>query len=174
MFVRPYNLICYAIVFTLIVVGTLIKTNATAYLGVLIFLLWDVSYYFSKSGFEGRNVSDLSNQIFAARQYISYFLPFYGVLFGILFTLESESRQSFFTLASSAGISVWILVSPFLLSAIPIMFFPIQTHQDSATDGSPTSSLKGLFVLNVFCQKVSIFIFVHVLFRILWTIYETK
>jgi hypothetical protein len=86
------------------------------------------------------------------------------VLFAITFTQTPDRQSRFLEICASAGIPLPLLILPFLLASIPLLFFPIRLAGDG---GGPSSSLKALVSLSSLLQKISIFLFVHVVLRIL-------
>ena len=168
MFHGAWNLAIYLSAATLLALGVLAGTNITAMAAVGIFLLWDVAFAMSSSSFSGRSVEDAQQQVQNAREHISYFLAFYGVLFGVLFTQESQRQLQFLELCRASGVSITLLVIPLLLATIPLLFVPIRV---SAPDrNEPSSALKALLAFIAFMQKSAIFLFVHVVLRILFTL----
>lgn len=168
MFEKPYNLVVYALSLVLLVAGLLLETNVTAYIAVAIFLAWDIAYLKSKASMLGRTIDQALQQTQNIREHISYFLAFYGVLFAILFTQTTERQSQFLEVCNQAGIPVSFLVLPFLLASIPILFFPIQLAKGHGSE--PSSSLKALVSLSALFQKVSIYLFVHIILRLLDTV----
>ena len=92
----------------------------------------------------------------------------YGVLFAILFTQTPDRQAKFAEICTSAGIPLALLVLPFVFALIPLLFFPIQLAEREADETS--AALKALVSLSAFFQKVSIFLFAHVILRILWVL----
>ena len=165
MFHGGWNLAIYLSAAALLALGVLYGTNITAVVGIAVFLLWDVAFALSPSSFSGRSIEDAQQQIQNTREHISYFLAFYGVLFGVLFTQESERQQQFLELCRGSGVSLTLLVIPLLLATVPLLFVPIRL---SAPNGQgPSLSLKVLLVFTAFMQKSAIFLFIHVVLRIL-------
>lgn len=165
MFERPWNILAYLLSLALLILGAALRTNVTAYGAVGFFLVWDVAYLFSEASMRGRTIDAALQQTQNIREHISYFLAFYGVLFAILFTQPSERQTQFLQICQSAGIPISLLALPFILALIPLLFFPIQLGQTDPK--KPSDSLKALVSLSAFFQKVSIFLFAHVILRIL-------
>jgi hypothetical protein len=165
MFHRAWNLSLYFGAALLLAAGALLETNLTALVALLAFLAWDVGFACSAAAFAGRSVEDVQLQVQNAREHLSYFLAFYGVLFGVLFTQSPERQREFLQLCEAAGISPTLLVVPLLLATVPLLFVPIRVtapHQ-----AGPSPALKALLVLNASLQKSAIFLFVHVVLRVL-------
>lgn len=168
MFEKPWNIAAYGLTAALLVTGIIRGTNVTAFMAVLVFLLWDIGYLLSKRSMHGRSIESALQQTQNIREHISYFLAFYGVLFAVLFTQPSERQAQFLQICNDAGISTTLLVLPFLFALIPLLFFPIQPAREGGHEAS--SALKALVSLSAFFQKVSIFLFAHVVLRILFTL----
>lgn len=161
----PFNIGIYLLSTLLLFFGYIFSSDVYAAIAIAIFFIWDYGYLKSKTGFNNRNFNELSKQIVNVRKYLSYFLPFYSVLFGILLAINSENRVRFFSLCYTAGIPTWLLVIPFIIASVSILFVPIQLSEE---DGQlPTQSLKALFIFSVFSQQISTYLFVHILLRIL-------
>lgn len=124
-----------------------------------------MGYFKSKEAFYKRTCDNLSTQIQNQRTHLSYFLPFYGILFGILFTINREQQVRFLNLCNDASVPIFMLVIPLVLASIPILFVPTQILNKDNEEIS--GSLKALFVLGSLFQKISIFIFVHTVLRLL-------
>ena len=165
MFHGAWNLGVYVSAAVLLVLGALLGTNLTALVAIAIFLAWDVAFALSPSSFTGRSIDAAQQQVQNAREHISYFLAFYGVLFGVLFTQESGRQQEFLALCRASGISLTLLVLPLVLATVPLLFVPIRVS--SPRGDEPSSALKVLLVLCGFMQKTAIFLFIHVVLRIL-------
>jgi len=168
MFEKPWNIAAYGLTAALLVTGIVLRTNVTALIAVLVFLFWDIAYLSSKTSMRGRSIDAALQQTQNIREHISYFLAFYGVLFAVLFTQPSERQAQFLQICNDAGIPMTLLVLPFLFALIPLLFFPIQPGRDDGREAS--SALKALVSLSAFFQKVSIFLFAHVVLRILFTL----
>ena len=165
MFHRGWNLAIYLSAGALLALGVLFKTNLTAVVAIAVFMLWDVAFALSPSSFSGRSIEDTQQQVQNTREHISYFLAFYGVLFGVLFTQESERQHQFLELCRSSGVSLPLLVIPLLCATVPLLFVPIRVSPPCSQE--PSYSLKVLLVLTAFMQKAAIFLFIHVVLRIL-------
>ncbi len=165
MYERPWNIAAYAASLGLLVLGPVLRTNITAAAAVGLFAAWDLGYLMSRVALRGRTIEVALQQTQNIREHISYFLAFYGVLFAILFTQSAERQAAFVGVCQSAGIPLPLLVLPFIFALVPLLFFPIQLAQREADEAS--SSLTALVSLSAFFQKVSIFLFAHIILRIL-------
>lgn len=166
MFEKPFNLIVYVTVAALLCVGIAVGTNITVYFALGLFLIWDVYYGISGASTYGRSIASLFSAIGGSRQQVSYFFSFYGVLFGILFALDPSKQATFIQFLNKAEIPVAFLIVPFILGSLGTLFVPIQAGRTRAPN-SATPALLALFVVASFCQKATIFIFVHTILRLL-------
>ena len=165
MFQTAWNLAIYAAAGILLVASVLLKTNLTAVLALGIFIAWDVAYVFSATSFRGRTIDDAQQQVQNVREHMSYFLAFYGVLFGVLFTQGPDRQLQFVELCRAAGVPVALLVLPMVLGVLPLLFVPIRV---AAADGhQPSLALKAVLAMTAFLQKSAIYLFLHVTLRIL-------
>ena len=171
MFEGRQNMVLYVVATVLLYIGVWQQTNLTLWVALTLFLAWDVLYSFDEDAFAGRDVTNLLSQVNTARLHMSYFLPFYGVLLGILFTLDAENRQRFYALLGTAGISTDLLMAPLVVASLGILFIPIRLVRRaegfSTFDPEPSRSLKALLGAAAFFQQASIFMFLHVVLRIL-------
>src|SRR3972149_1066266 len=84
----------------------------------------------------------------------------------VLLTQPAERESHFLEVCRQSGIPIPLLVVPFILALIPILFFPLQLAKRNSDRAS--GSLKALVSLSAFFQKVSIFLFAHTVLRILY------
>ena len=168
MFVKPYNLLLYLIILILLFCGVWFETNITAVLAVILFIAWDAGYYFTVPSIKGRTIELSLQQVQNIREHISYFLAFYGVLFAILFTQSSDKQAQFLKVCNEIDLGLFIVVLPFVLAIVPILFVPIQLAHKNTDE--PSGALKALVAVTALFQKVSIFLFVHIILRILFVL----
>ena len=83
-FSQPYNLVVYFISATLLFIGLLTGSLIPLYIAWGIFTIWDVGYLIDTKSSHGRDATNMLSETTVARQHISYFLPFYGVLLAYL------------------------------------------------------------------------------------------
>ena len=171
MFEKPYNLALYGVSLVLLVLGIFLETNLTAIIAVAAFVTWDIGYLLSRVSMRGRTIDLALQQTQNIREHTSYFLAFYGVFFAILFTQSSDKQSQFLKICAEAGIPLTVLVLPFLLVSIPILFFPIQLAKGD-TD-KPSSALKALVSISALFQKIAIFLFMHAILRIIKVLAES-
>ena len=168
MFEKPYNLLLYLVILLLLCGGVWFETNLTVILAIVLFIAWDFGYFLTVTSIKGRTIELALQQIQNIREHISYFLAFYGVLFAILFTQSMEKQTQFLKVCNEINLGLFIVVLPFILAIIPILFVPIQLARSSSEE--PSDALKALVVISALFQKISIFLFVHIVLRILFVL----
>ena len=168
MYEKPYNLLLYLLIFLLLLGGVYFETNITLIPAFLLFIVWDTGYFFIAEAIKGRTVELALQQIHNIREHISYFLAFYSVLFAILFTQSTEKQIQFVKICNEINLGLFIVVLPFVLAIIPILFVPIQLARGNSDE--PSDALKALVVLSALFQKISIFLFVHIVLRIFFVL----
>ena len=128
-------------------------------------LIWDVGYFFSAEAFTGRDAKGALDIITVGRQYMSWYMAFFGIFFGLLLTGDAEKLKSFLQLAAKAHVSLVVLLSPFLFVALSGLFIPIQIKATANSD-APSSALKALFMVVTFAQKSATFLLAHCIGRL--------
>ncbi len=165
----------YPIAFVLslaaLLLGGVYETNIFAYLAIMAFFIWDLYYIVRPDFFSGRDANQLISQVITARTYISYFIPIYGIILSLLFTMKSEQLTAFINMMSRSGIYPALLLAPFLLSAIALLLFPVQMTDRQTNE--PTKALKALFIMCFFFEKVIVFVFAHIVFRVSYIAMES-
>jgi hypothetical protein len=161
----PFNLAIYLASFGLLLAGMHWHTNLTIWVALALYLIWDIGFVLSRRAFTGRNIENILSQATLARTLVSYFLPFYGVLFGVLFVSDSAQQVKYIHFLDRAGVSPALLIAPFLIAGVGSLFIPIQISDTGS--GEPSRSLKSLFFTSVFLEKLAIFMFVHIVLRML-------
>ena len=131
MFEKPYNLLLYLLILLLLCGGVWFETNLTVILAITLFIVWDIGYFLTVTSIHGRTIESALQQIQNIREHISYFLAFYGVLFAILFTQSIEKQTQFLKVCNEISLGLFIVVLPFVLAIIPILFVPIQLARSS-------------------------------------------
>lgn len=155
----------YFSVMLLLCIGVVLRTNLTFFVVAIIFLLWDIAFLKSPNALAGRNQENILSEIRAMDTYMSYFIAIYGILFGILLALDESHQQSLFRLISSSGIPLWLLLTPFVLASVTMLFIPIQLVDESTNEIS--TSLRYLLFFEAYLEKLAIFGFVHIIMRLL-------
>jgi hypothetical protein len=152
----------------LLVVGVRFKTNLFVGVAVLFFVAWDSWFVAAARHFTGRNAEQLLSQVITSRTYISYFIPINGALVAIAMSLDRERLHTVNAILSTAGIPFWLLMSPFVISSVALLLFPVQLEQPHS--GAPTPALKALFFSCFLFEKTIIFLFAHIALRIASTL----
>ena len=137
------------------------------YAAGVLFLMWDLGYFFSSDAFTGRDAKGVLDIITVGRQYMSWYMAFFGIFFGLLLTGDADKLKAFLELAAKAQISPVVLLSPFLFVALSGLFIPIQIKATSdASDNSPSSALRALFLVVTLSQKSATFLLAHCIGRL--------
>ena len=136
MFEGRHNMVLYAFVTALLYLGVWWETEVTLWIAVALFFVWDVGYARNSRSFAGRDIDNLLSQVNTARLHMSYFLPFYGVLLGILFTLDVAEQQRFYALLAKADLTMGLLMLPLVIASLGILFIPIRLVRGGAVDES--------------------------------------
>ena len=173
LFARSANGFVYLAAIVALAAGVAWKTTWPVVSVCLLFFVWDTAYLSSKQHFSGRTIQTIFTDIDAARTQISFFLPFYGVLFGILFTLEPVKQRSFAALLADANVSAALLAVPFVLASVGMLFVPIQASVAHGEE-RPTRAMSVLFWISSISQKVSILLFLHVALSILLAVAQPR
>ena len=146
-------------------------TGAIWPLGVAIvgFALWDLLWVTSDA--PDRTAQEAIDSATRARTYMSYFVAVYGAALAFFLLRLGESQQrDLILLARNAGVPLPLILLPFVLQAISMLFLPIRLGEATlkgatgvglATKTSTASNL-AVLVLTVWVEKVSTFCFVYV------------
>lgn len=156
--------ICFFISGLLLLSGALFQTELTLYVALLLFLAWDIRFASDPENFQGRSAEYTIQQVVQARSYISYFIPFYGILLGFFLMKSNLEREEFLAFISNANIELWWLIAPFFISTVVILLFPIRFTLENK---KLTPSIMMLMICNFFAEKCAIFIFSHFVLRVL-------
>jgi hypothetical protein len=166
---------CLALFFlalVLLIAGVWAQVNYTVYLMALLFLLWDVGFIFRKKKvakdqtFAGRDTDEVLSHSRDAETLMSYFIGFYAAVLALVFT-DAGKTQAFLAAckgaAGGADIPMYLLAAPLVLAAIPMLFIPVDFDKDKKTI---TRGLEMVTLVNIYCEKLVVFIFVHDILRI--------
>ena len=168
MFEKPYNAILYLAALVLLFLGVLLQTNLSLFLGLALFAAWMIAYVLFASAARTRTPGSLSHTITTCRQEASYFFVFYGVLLAILLAAGASDRASFLRLCEQADTPIWLFAIPFATASVCMLGVPICLESPASDEPSP--ALIGSFVIVTFLRNTSVFVFAHVILRILYAI----
>lgn len=156
--------LCFLTSALLLFLGYHYETEVTVFFAVVLFVVWDALFVLDSQSYTGRDATFTIQQVVQARSYISYFIPFYGIMFGILLS-DAGKLKYFSEILVKTSISPAFLLMPFVVAIIVMLLFPLQVSTDP--EGKElTSSIKWLFVCNFFGQKLALFLFAHSFLRI--------
>ncbi|MGA8761334.1 MAG: hypothetical protein WB562_00440 [Candidatus Sulfotelmatobacter sp.] len=160
MYKGPYCLILYLFALASLIAGAYYRVNCTVYLMALLFLAWDGVFILRDDSFIGRDTEKILIHSRDAETLMSYFIGFYAVVFAVIFT-EDAKRNAFLQACSQAHISPCLVGAPLVLAAIPMLFIPVEFAVGNITWG-----VKMLMLVNIYFEKLVVFIFVHDILRI--------
>ncbi len=169
MYHRPWNLLVYAIAVVALAVDLRRHTLIPVYFIAIVFVIWDMGYFFSKEAFTGRDADNVLSVVTLGRQYMSWYMAFFGIFFSLLLTGDVASRKAFLQLAAKAQVPPISLLIPFLFVAMSGLFIPIQLKSRPSRHGSDdiSWSLKALLMVVTFSQKMATFLLAHCIGRLI-------
>ena len=159
-FCGPYNIGIYATAFLAVVFGAWYGSITIPLLQCVIFFAWDVAFL----AWSSEDSNTAMNRSNAIGTLLSYFLPFYGLLFGLFFVLEADKRKGFLTLCSRADLPLWFLLGPFVISAVTLLFVPVAVVDPRTKKVS--SAFKCMIFIVGYAQKCAITLFAYSILRI--------
>lgn len=174
MYAGIHNVFLYILTAVNLLLGTLIGTNITVIIQLGMFLLWDYGYFRKKQSLKGRSPGTTVEHVGLLTTWVSYFVPFYGILFGLLFVTNPTKQNEFLELCKGAGIPIWLLLVPFVFASLAAIFVPIQIATHRGETEQISSALKSLFCIKVFFSQTTIFVFVHCMLRLLASLSSLK
>lgn len=166
----------YGVSLFLLLAGPLAKQMWPLVVAIAVFTCWDVFWIFVHDS--ERNAQEMLDTSTRARTYMSYFVAIYGA--GIVFVLpvsDKIDREAVLAVLAQSGVPGWLLISPLVLCAVAMLFFPIKLGEGTAgalTNRPPTAANVAIVVLNAWIQKVSTFVFVYSLLLIAATTWSSK
>lgn len=161
------NVLFYFLMAVNLTIGTLLKTNIPLVVQLVLFVLWDYGYFHNRQSITGRPPLATVEHVGLVTTWLSYFVPFYGILFGILFVADTARQKEFLLLCQEAGVPVWLLLIPFMFAALTSIFIPVQLAvKKQENDEEVTSALKSLFCTKIFFSQITIFVFTHCILRL--------
>jgi hypothetical protein len=168
----PWNVLVYAAAATALILDLCYKSMIPFYVLVVMFIIWDLGYFFSKQSFIGRDPKSVIDIVTVGRQYMSWYMAFFGIFFGLLLTGDPKNLYGFLDLAQKADVSLVTLVSPFVFVSLSGLYVPIQIKNgssDNETDNI-SLSLKALLIIVTISQKLSNFLLLHCICRLVLAI----
>jgi hypothetical protein len=162
-------LLVYLLALVLLLVGAWLQADWTVYLMVLVFLFWDARFVLTPTSFEGRSTKKILSHCRDAETLMSYFIGFYSVVLAVIFT-DNTKTDTLLRACRQANLSILLVAAPLVVAAIPMLFIPVQFGAKGTGANAKreiTSGVKALLFVNIYCEKLVVFMFVHDLLRIL-------
>ena len=153
----------HSLIFVLLVVGTIYRVLWPLYAAVAIFTVWDLLWILCSP--PDRNAQEILEASARARTYTSYFVAVYGAALGyFLLRMGSNEQAEVFAIVKNAGVPLWLLLAPFVLPAIAMLFFLIRVGRGDGTNlagkNATAANIAHLFI-NAWTEKVATFGFVY-------------
>ena len=158
----------YLVSISLLMAGPLTTRMWPLVVAIAVFTAWDLLWLGVHDA--DRNAQEMLDSSTRARTYMSYFVAIYGA--GIVFVLpvsDKIDREQVLAVLAQSGAPGWLLISPLVLCAVAMLFFPIKMGEgtaDALVNRPPTAANVAVVVLNAWIQKVSTFVFVYSLLLI--------
>lgn len=167
-FCRPYNIGIYATAFIAVVFGAWYGSIIILLLQCGIFLVWDVAFVIWGGILHTEDPDTAITRRGVIGTFLSYFLPFYSVLFGLLFVLEADKQKNFLDLCSRAHLPLSVLLGPFVISAVTLLFVPVAVVDPETKKVS--SAFKSVIFIAGYAQKCAIILFAYSILRIAYVL----
>lgn len=168
--------LAYSFTFILMLFGPLLHSLWPLWLGVALFTVWDLGWIACQP--VDRTAQEIMESSARARTYMSYFVAVYGAgLAYFLLRMGSQEQAQVFTIMRGAGVPILLLVSPFALPTVAMLFFLIQLGTGSGTtlaQKAPTPANLTVLMVAAWIEKVATFSFVYVVTRIGVYLTETQ
>jgi len=133
-----------------------------------LFAAWDLCWAWCKP--LDRTAKEILESSWRARTYMSYFVAVYGGgLAYFLLRMGSTEQGQVFTIIRNAGVPMWLLVIPFALPTVAMLFIPIQVGCGTGTtldQQNPTKAVVAMFVAVAWMEKVATFSFLYAVIMI--------
>ena len=155
-----YNLIPYLCALAFLIAAPYWQTNLAVFAMAFLFAVWDLWFVFHTDSFAGRDTKSILEHARDAETLMSYFIGFYAVVFGVVFT-EADNRKAFLLASTQAHVPLAYVGAPLVLACIPMLFIPVQFDAAGISKG-----VKALMFINIYFEKIVVFTFVHDILRI--------
>jgi len=172
-FEKPWNLVVYGASAVLLAAGVYYGTNLTLVAMAAMFFVWDLTFAISQRAYTGRSPAGVLDVVTVGREYLSWYMIFFGLFFGLVLSGKVGERENFIQLSIQAGIPLYLLLLPFVFVAVSGLFVPIQIQSSRlSAEGGPTvsPSLKALLFVVTFSQKMALMLMLHSISRIVWSL----
>lgn len=157
----PWNLAMYLLAVIALIIVIMADTYIPVAFMAIIFIMWNVGYVINSTALSGRDPRRIDELVTTAHTYMSWYMLFFGVFFGLLLTGDAEHRRAFIDLCEAANVPLVMLLAPLVLMSISIKFIPIKIGENIH---SP--ALRALFVVTISCQQIAIFLLLNNLMRL--------
>ncbi len=164
----PYNVVVYATAAVALVIGACTGSLLPLFIQCFMFFLWDMSFVLGAWPLDEEPVNVAVTRSITIRTLTSYFFPLYGILFGLLFVIEHAKQTAFLNLCSRAGVPMPLLLMPFALSSVNLLFIPVAVSRKGKDHVSP--AFRGMLFVVTLCQQCSVIVFAHCVLRIAYTL----
>lgn len=167
-FGTPAVVLLYVIAAAVLFIGTAIADVRPLLVMLVIFFSWDLLW--ACKGSQARTAQETLNSSTRARTYMSYFLTAYGAgIAFFLFRFSQDQQDVFFELVERAGLWAWLLIVPFGLFGIALLFIPIKLGEGSGDleNLEPSSASRWVLGFTAFVQKIGTYIFLYSIIAIL-------
>lgn len=135
---------------------------------IIVFAAWDLCWVWCDP--LDRTAKEILESAWRARTYMSYFVAVYGAgLAYFLLRMGSTEQGQVFTIIRNAGVPMWLLVIPFALPTVAMLFIPIQVGrgEGQTLDGqAPTRAAIAMFLAVGWMEKVATFSFLYAVIMI--------
>jgi uncharacterized protein len=164
-----FPLVCmYFLSLVLMVLGPFSHSFWPLAAAILVFIVWDLGWVWCKP--RDRTAKEILESALRARTYMSYFLAVYGAgLAYFLLRMGSADQGQVFAIIHKAGVPIWLLIVPFALLTVAMLFIPIQVGCGSGRtldDQAPTTATLAMFLVVGWIEKVATFSFLYAVIMI--------
>lgn len=171
-FWHPYNLVVYLTALATVTIGAWSGTIILLLVQVITFFAWDVTFVISRSPMDTETAAIAMTRRTAIGTLLYYWLPVYGILIALLFVVEPDRQIAFLCLCSRAGVPMWLLMAPFVLSSISLLFVPVAVVHPETKLVSP--AFKWMVFLVGFSQQCALVVFAHSVLRIVYILADEQ
>ncbi|MFZ3201378.1 MAG: nuclear transport factor 2 family protein [Candidatus Acidiferrales bacterium] len=158
----------YVVSFALMVLGPYLRKLWPLAVAVIIFTAWDLCWVWCDP--LDRTAKEILESSARARTYMSYFVAVYGAgLAYFLLRMGSTEQGQVFTIIRNAGVPMWLLIIPFALPTVAMLFIPIQVGLGKGRtldDQTPTKAALTMFLAVGWMEKVATFSFLYAVIMI--------
>ncbi len=166
-YATPWNLVLFLVAVALLP-WRKEQGNSNVLVAAAVFLVWNVGYIFDSAHLAGRTPTEVLDAAHGARDYMRWIFPTYGVLLGAVLAIGQPKQKAIFDAFQESKLPAWLFIAPLVIATVLLLFVPIQLVDAS---GSPTNALKAHLFILVYGEQMVVFIFAHVLLKLLWYVF---